>query len=319
MAFHVALGFTATSAYVEAESLTVQTDPAAPEPLQAVWRKGAAARIFDVESRRTVRIEADDLDAAALASTAFGLAAQPAQKRLVQALGDLEVHPFLATVPSWARPAGRDTGMRDIQRLEHSSRLESDGSNLPNVLHALRNATNGAWPRVIERARHGLGHDLRDIVFPQEGPPGFVSMQVHLAGLGDKTAPGWALSEGQLTYLAYIAACETATERSLLCFDEPENHLHPALLARVAWMLEELAETTPVVVATHSDRLLDALTDPGASVVVCEFDEARATRLRRLNAEALADWLTDYRGLGDLRENGYLPHVLAEPMSDDSV
>jgi predicted ATPase len=316
MAYNVTLGFTATSSYIETESLTVWADPSASRPLDAVSRKGTEATILDVDSGSQVQFPQGALDPAALASTSMGLVAQPAQKRLVQALGGIEVHPYLDTVPSWAKAAGRDASMRHTQRVERSNRLEADGSNLPNVLNALRNGTNGAWQRVIERASHGLGHDLRDILFPQEGPPGFVTMQVHLAGLGEKTVPGWALSEGQLTYLACIAACETARERSLLCFDEPENHLHPALLTRVVWMLEELGDTTPALIGTHSDRLLDALADPASSVVVCELDEARATRLRRLDPVALADWLTDYRGLGELRENGFLPHVLQTPAAE---
>jgi len=91
--------------------------------------------------------------------------------------------------------------------------------------------------------------------------------------------------------------------------DEPELHLHPALLARVVGLLEEAAEHAPVVLATHSDRLLDALTDPVASVVLCELDEQRAVRLRRPNAERLADWLEEYRGFGSIRAEGYEAHV----------
>ena len=83
---------------------------------------------------------------------------------------------------------------------------------------------------------------------------------------------------------------------------------------RVTWLLEELGRSCPVVISTHSDRLLDALADPAKSVVLCELDERRATRLYRPDAKALARWLSRYRGIGDLRAEGYGPHVMTEPV-----
>ena len=109
--------------------------------------------------------------------------------------------------------------------------------------------------------------------------------------------------------LAFVAMAELHRDRSLLAFDEPEIHLHPALLARVLFMLEEVAERSPVVLSTHSDRLLDALEDPAKSVVLCDLDDAGATRLRRPNADELKEWLGRYRGFGALRAEGYQAHV----------
>ena len=74
-------------------------------------------------------------------------------------------------------------------------------------------------------------------------------------------------------------------------------------------LLEETAEHSPVIIATHSDRLLYALSDPAASVVLCELDENRAVRLRRPDAANLADWMEDYRGFGSIRAEGYQAHV----------
>jgi predicted ATPase len=82
---------------------------------------------------------------------------------------------------------------------------------------------------------------------------------------------------------------------------------------RVLDFLEAMAEKQPVLLATHSDRLLDGLTDPARSVVVCELDERRATHLRRLDKTALADWLTDYRGIGDIRSAGHMASILTRP------
>jgi predicted ATPase len=109
-----------------------------------------------------------------------------------------------------------------------------------------------------------------------------------------------------------VAIAEFGGQRGFLAFDEPETHLHPALLVRVTWLLEELSQSCPVIVATHSDRLLDALSDPAGSVVLCELDEHRATRLFKPDHAALTAWLEKYRGIGALREEGYERHVLTE-------
>jgi predicted ATPase len=120
------------------------------------------------------------------------------------------------------------------------------------------------------------------------------------------------LSDGQVSFLCFLAMCELGQGRSLLAFDEPELHLHPGLLARVLFMLEYVAKTHPVVLATHSDRLLDALEAPAESVVLCDLNANGSTRLRRPDAPRLAQWLEDYRGVGSLRAEGLVEHVFLD-------
>ena len=114
------------------------------------------------------------------------------------------------------------------------------------------------------------------------------------------------LSDGTLAYLAFIALFRlNASRPSLLALDEPDLHLHPRLLLRVLDFLEAMAREHPVLCATHSDRLLDGLSDPARSAVLCELDESGTTRLLRPDAEALERWLERYRGLGEIRGAGH--------------
>ena len=170
------------------------------------------------------------------------------------------------------------------------------------------NRGNGVWARVIQRAQLGLGHDVRDFRLTPSGR-GEIELEVVFGSAPDAPVPARNLSEGQLSYLAFIALCELETPRSLLVFDEPENHMHPALLARAIGLLEEISQSCPVIVATHSDRLLDALAQPDRSVVLCQLDETRAMELRRPNKQRLDEWMAQYRGLGSLRSEGYEAHV----------
>ena len=59
-----------------------------------------------------------------------------------------------------------------------------------------------------------------------------------------------------------------------------------------------------LIVTTHSDALVDTLTDQPESVVICEKHEG-STEMRRLDKADLSKWLDDYR-LGDLWTSGEL-------------
>ena len=236
----------------------------------------------------------------------------PSARRLVEALGHIENHVPFEARPLWqAKELGLTQGPRWPSPLEAADRLARFGVNLPNAFQELRNRGDRAWGRVLERARLGLGADLRSFSLSPSGR-GSIELEVLFGSWPDKPLPAEMLSEGQIAYLSMVALCELHSNRSLLAFDEPEVHLHPALLARAVWMLEEAAESAPVIVATHSDRLLDALEDPAASVVLCELDGERALRTSRPDRARLGEWLRDYRGLGALRAEGYEAQVFAE-------
>ena len=75
----------------------------------------------------------------------------------------------------------------------------------------------------------------------------------------------------------------------------------PALLAEV---LIEASRRMQLVVTTHSDALVSALTDQPDAIVACERPGA-GTELSRLDPAKLASWLEDYC-LGDLWRMGAL-------------
>ena len=67
------------------------------------------------------------------------------------------------------------------------------------------------------------------------------------------------------------------------------------------WPRAEPSGWRPIV-TTHSDVLVDALTDVPESIVVCEKPDGQA-QLRRLDPNDLEAWLKDYR-LGQLWISG---------------
>jgi predicted ATPase len=88
----------------------------------------------------------------------------------------------------------------------------------------------------------------------------------------------------------------------LICIEEPELGLHPDVLPTLAELMKEASERCQLIVTTHSDVLVDAMTDQPESVVVCEKGDD-GTVLRRLSADDLKPWLEKYR-LGELWTRG---------------
>jgi predicted ATPase len=132
---------------------------------------------------------------------------------------------------------------------------------------------------------------------------GTVQLFVHEQGLG-QPVPATRLSDGTLRYLCLLTLLCHPTPPPLVCIEEPELGLHPDILPTVADLLIGASHRTQLIVTTHSDVLVSALTEIPEAVLVCERDET-GTRLRRLDPERLKDWLEKY-SLGELWRMGEL-------------
>ncbi|MGA1990117.1 MAG: AAA family ATPase [Bryobacteraceae bacterium] len=116
--------------------------------------------------------------------------------------------------------------------------------------------------------------------------------------------PAARLSDGTLRYLCLLTILCHPSPPPLICIEEPEIGLHPDILPTIAELLVEASQRTQLIVTTHSEALVDALTDTPEAVVVCE-KEAGSTTMRRLDKGALKEWLDKY-SLGHLWRTGEL-------------
>jgi predicted ATPase len=234
------------------------------------------------------------------------------------ALRHIDVHLPFDTLAHWgAKSQGsRVPPMRDSVTIAPAPKLDRFGSNLPCVYHQLQNeSSREQWDYTMELVRMGLGEWVESVNTRSDPGGGRIALSVKPRHT-DTQIPAASLSDGQLAYLAFVALTQLPTERSVLCFDEIELHLHPKMLSQVLYLLEVVAEKVPVVVTTHSRRLLDLLSNPASSVAILDFDSQRwRTELRRFDAEALSAWLTDYDGLGKILDAGYQESFLSEPAS----
>lgn len=260
-------------------------------------------RLFDLDPRKTL-----------MGSLGIMPGPHPAIERVRRVLEGIAVHPAFDATPAWAAAErSREVPTRDSVVIQPATTLSRFGGNLPNAISALQ-TLHGAehWEETLGLIRLGLGDRVEQVVVLPAASGGRVSVGIRYRG-GAEPVPAHALSDGTLAYLCFVAAARLGGAASLLAFDEPETHMHPGLLFRVLGCLESLARSRPVVIATHSDALLDMLEDPATQVRVLELDRAGSTQAQRLDREALTRWREEYRGLGQIRSEGLLGHVLADP------
>jgi predicted ATPase len=192
----------------------------------------------------------------------------------------------------------RNTAFRDPQKADlRTDRLEEDFSNLGLFLNRLRRSPK--TKQTLLSAFRDLYEGLTDFDVSIEGG----TVQVFFSE-GEFIIPATRLSDGSVRYLCLLAILCDPKPPPLIGIEEPELGLHPDLLPKVADLLIDASQRTQLIVTTHSDILVDALTERPSVIVVCEKHDGKST-MRRLDAAELSQWLEKYR-LGDLWTRGQL-------------
>lgn len=193
---------------------------------------------------------------------------------------------------------GRKAVFRDPQQADmRNERLEENFSNLGLFLNHLRRKPK-AKQTVLAKLQD-LYDGINDFDISVEGG----TVQVFFTE-GDFTIPATRLSDGALRYLCLLAILCDPEPPPLICLEEPELGLHPDILPKLADLLVAASERTQLIVTTHSDILVDAMTDRPETIVVCEKHDGQ-TIMTRLQREELQCWLDKYR-LGQLWTKGQI-------------
>lgn len=169
--------------------------------------------------------------------------------------------------------------------------LLADARNLGLILNQLEHS--GAWSEFNGYLKRFLPRFDR---FSTRIEGGTVQFYLHEDGL-KQPIPATRLSDGTIRFMAILAQLLSPTPPPLICMEEPELGLHPDAIALLASLLQEASERTQLIVTTHSDALVSALTEVADSVLVCEY--RGGTVLKRVESEKLRFWLDKYK-LGEI-------------------
>ncbi len=197
---------------------------------------------------------------------------------------------------------GRKAAVRQPQRSDvRANPLMEDFSNLGMFLNRLRQ-----YPVTKSSIFEKLGdiyEGVTDFELNFEGG----TVQVFFTE-GKFAIPANRLSDGSLRYLCLLAILLDPEPPALVGIEEPELGMHPDLIPGLADLLVDASTRCQLVVTTHSDILVDALSERPESVVICEKNDGQTT-LERPDRSELARWLEKYQDLGDLWTRGHLGGV----------
>jgi predicted ATPase len=212
--------------------------------------------------------------------------------RLGRALESIRIYREFRTKGDSQARLGVSTSMR-------KEFLHDGGGNLALVLLDMN--FKGLHERIREYLRRFCDR-FNDVKVNLDGP--IAKTYIEESGLLEPLV-SWRLSDGTLKFLCLLAVLLDPDPAPLICIEEPEVGLHPEAIQIVADALVEASERTQLIVTTHSDSLIDALSDRPEDVLVTERDFDNGTQFRRLNKEHLSAWLERY-SLGQLWRKGEL-------------
>ena len=195
---------------------------------------------------------------------------------------------------------GRGGALRNAQSAGfYAGRLIESAANIGQVVEEISLYTD-LRERVLSGLREAYPRVL-DVRAKTEGN----AIGIYLIEEGLKEPlPLSRVSDGTLKYLLLLLILFHPRPPKVVCLEEPESGLHPDVVHKLADLLVEASQRMQLIVTTHSDGLVNALTDHVESVVVCEHD-GKGTRMERLERQKLKGWLENY-SLGELWSRGHI-------------
>lgn len=192
--------------------------------------------------------------------------------------------------------SGRDSSLRQPQSVDTiNDFLLPDANNLALIMNKI-DIDSIAKENFIKNLRM-LYDDIQDYKILVES----ATAQIFLKEKNNSIS-ATRLSDGTLRYMCLLAILCHPKPPALICIDEPELGLHPDVLPSLANLLIEASERTQIIVTTHSEILVDAMTEQPESVLVTEKIDGQ-TSIKPLDPEELKPWLKKYR-LGELWTRG---------------
>lgn len=164
---------------------------------------------------------------------------------------------------SWRFLSLEPSAMRRSNKMHEDGSVGTDGGQLAATLLKLHRKDENVYSRTASRLSEIVPtSDVRvDIDLTQK------LLTVEVKERSGAFLPARALSDGTLRFLALCIMAEDSDFSGLLCFEEPENGIHPAKMGSMLALLKELSVDTnqlvgednpmrQIIIATHSPVLV---------------------------------------------------------------
>lgn len=284
------------------------TEGLAEDPLRIVSRDTGSLILYD-EVRKEITTKSQDVGRPRFSdklSFEFvkDIFSHKSLEWLRNELAGVHVYSGFLITPPWVRDVREGVvSPFDSAVVAPVARIDHRGLNLVNALFHLQNNHDDAWEELVESFQAEFPFVQR-LEFPADPAGGRIGLSWRDRRYPGVRMQGHQMSEGMTSYLCLLAAILSPEPAAAIAFDEPDAHLHPSAMRRLIPLLEKASERSAIFVATHSDRLLDGLTDLAGSLRVCEPKDG-GVMLRTLERGKLDAWRKEYT-LTQLRERGHL-------------
>ncbi len=289
LAYALELGLQGNTYQIERETLT-QRRPHHARPFCHIDSRGSDIKYFEIDSGRLVRPNWEHNPRETSLAQVPKMFREPEEFR--QRLSSSTFYHALNVDPR--SPVRLPQAMRPAQL------PGKDGEDLVTCLYYLREAEPDRF-EAVEDSLKAAFPSFKRLDFPPVAA-GTLAMTWRDSSFS-KPLYMHQFSEGMLRFLWLTTLLQSPGLTALTLLDEPEVSLHPELLSLLANLLREASNRTQIVVATHSDRLINFL-QPN-EVVVMDTAEDGTSTLQWADKLDLEDWLKDYT-LDELWRNGRL-------------
>jgi predicted ATPase len=201
---------------------------------------------------------------------------------------------FALQVKDWAFYNFVPSLMERPLQVRKDLRLQEHGENFGAVLHSHHAEFGSNFREVEEWLRRAMPEISSLLTGLTEG--GQTLAQIEESGLKVRI-PSWSMSDGTIRFLAHLLVVFGASPPPLVCFEEPENFIHPHSLELLALVLKKASARSQILLSTHSPYLLNFL-EP-EDVIIVEKHEGATEAWRPKNQGAIKEALKTL-GLGEM-------------------
>lgn len=241
--------------------------------------KGVLNEVADLEDGRQGLIRYEDKPSEELVlRTIFDSDRYYPLYTIRQAISNIAVYEYFNTTSQGP--------MRRAVKATSEKRLLSDGSNLAQIINTIKITHKPSFRKLEETLRqineHFQGFDFRFL-----GSSGTLELLLDESNLLSPVHVTH-LSDGTLRFLCLLAILFNPDRGSFICIDEPEVGLHPDMLTLISNIIQEASEDTQVLLATHSENILNQFNVDDLRVF--EKDEDNSTCVTSYNESDFEGW-----------------------------
>lgn len=193
--------------------------------------------------------------------------------------------------------------VKQAHNIGNNVALQFDASNLAAFLYRLKHTHPNNYLDIVSTIRIVADYFDDFVLVPNEFNPELISLRWKQRGCDDVMSAS-QFSDGTLRFicLATLLLQPEELKPQTIIIDEPELGLHPYAINVLSEMIHSCAEQKQIIISTQSVELLNEFAPE--DIIVVDRGE-NGSVFRRLDTEALDEWLDDY-SLGELWQKNLL-------------